>query len=329
MAASGRGAHPEVVVAVDLGGTLVRTAVFDLRARMLIRTSAPTPRVGTPAAVVASVVAAVRRAAVDAGRQVAAVGVSALGPVDPGTGMIRSAPTLVDFNDVPLGAALGDALEVPVHVINDADAAALAEWRLGAARGRSDFCYVTVSTGIGCGIVAGGRPLTGHAGHAGEFGRVRLPTPAGGSMRLEDVSSGTGIAAAARRALQDDVPTSMRERAGPASVTAEHVADAARTGDPVARRIFTTACDVLGVQLANLVRLVDPELIVVGGGVAGAGDVFWTPLRASVSASLEHDAIPAPEIVPAELEDDAGLHGAALAVLGDGWVRRDDDPRIP
>jgi glucokinase len=304
----------DVVVAVDLGGTQVRTAVFDLGARMLTRTSAPTPR-GGPGDVVAAVIAQVRQAADRVGRPVAAVGVSALGPVDPDTGTIRSAPTLTDFHDVSLAAPLRDALQVPVHVVNDADAAALAEWRLGAGRGMTDFCYVTVSTGIGCGIVANGGLVTGHAGGAGELGRLRLPAPDGGSRRLEDVSSGTAIAAAARRALADGMSTSLGEHGDPSTLTARQVAAAARSGDRVAREIFTTACDVLGVQLANLVRLVSPEVIVVGGGVTGAGAVFWAPLRAALSVSLAHDAITPPDIVRAELQGDAGLHGAVLAVL--------------
>ena len=165
------------------------------------------------------------------------MGVSALGPVDPHTGIILNAPTLPGFENVPLGPRLRQALRLPVHVYNDANAAAIAEWRLGAGRGTRDFCYVTVSTGIGCGIISNGQLITGGAGYAGEFGRIRVPLAGGGSAQLEQLSSGTAIATQARALVASGQPTTLADVA-PQDLTAGAVAAAARGGDEAALGLF-------------------------------------------------------------------------------------------
>lgn len=304
----------DVLVVVDLGGTQLRTAAFTRAGTMLARHSVPTPRNGGQDLIIATVVEEIRGAATAVARPLSTVGVSALGPVDPATGVVRTAPTLRDFDNVPLGPSLQDALGVPVHVFNDANAAAVAEWRLGAGRGTHNFCYVTVSTGIGCGIISNDRLVTGHTGHAGELGRVTVPTAAG-PVRLEDISSGTAIAATARAALETEVETSLRGLPHPDTITAADVAAAANTGDPLAQQIYTAASESLGIQLANLTRIIDPEAIAIGGGVTLAGDAFWSPLRATVAAALLQDSIPPPRILAAGLQGDVGLHGAFMALL--------------
>src|SRR5262245_39228018 len=206
---------------------------------------------------------------------VVAVGVGALGPVEPRTGLIRSAPTIPGFNNIPLGPRLHDALQLPVQVHNDANAATIAEWQLRAGRGTRDFCYVTVSTGIGCGIIASSQLVTGRA-YAGELGRTRIRNVDGGITELEQISSGTAIANRARALIAAGTPTSLASIA-PTDITASTVAAAADAGDRGARDILTNAATTLGIQLANLTRLVDPETIAVGGGVTLAGRSFWDP----------------------------------------------------
>ena len=208
---------------------------------------------------------------------------------------------------------LRDALQLPVHVHNDANAATIAEWKLGAGRGTRHFCYVTVSTGMGCGIISNGQLVTGRA-YAGELGRTRIPSTDGSTAQLEQISSGTAIAARARALIAAGTDTSLAT-VGRTDITAGTVAAAAAAGDHVARSIFTTAAATLGIQLANLTRLVDPETVALGGGVTLAGDIFWGPLRATIGESLAQDSIPLPRLVEAELRGDAGLHGAAIALL--------------
>ena len=202
-------------------------------------------------------------------------------------------------------------MQLPVHVHNDANAATIAEWQLGAGRGTRNFCYVIVSTGMGCGIISNGQLVTGRA-YAGELGRTRIASTDGSTAQLEQISSGTAIAA--RALIAAGTPTSLAT-IDPTNITAGTVAAAAAAGDHVARSIFTTAATTLGIQLANLTRLIDPETIALGGGVTLAGDIFWDPLRATIEESLAQDSIPLPRLVEAELHSDAGLHGAAIALL--------------
>ena len=169
-------------------------------------------------------------------------------------------------------------------------------------------------------------PPTSRA-YAGELGRTRIPSTDGSTVQLEQISSGTAIAARARALIAAGTPTSLAT-IGRTDITAGTVAAAAAAGDHVARSIFTTAAATLGIQLANLTRLVDPETVALGGGVTLAGDIFWDPLRATIGESLAQDSIPLPRLVEAELRGDAGLYGAAIALLnhyeraGARWVRQ-------
>src|ERR1035437_9267604 len=294
------------VVAVDLGGTQIRAAMITSDRVMVNRCSTPTPNTLDSRAVIDTAAAQIERVLQATNRPVDAIGVSVLGPVDVEHGIIRSAPTILGFDNVALGPELEDRFGLPVHLINDANAAALAEWTLGSGRGTTTFCYVTVSTGIGCGIIVDGQLLLGHEGHAGELGHILVPDPDGGLVALEDLASGTAIARLGQRIR-------LSEQDAPAP-TARSVAEAAHNGDERARSIFTRAATVLGLQLGNLVRLINPETIALGGGVARAGEVFWEPVRRSLTESLSRHNLHVPELVSAELADDAGLHGAAIEV---------------
>ena len=302
-------------VAVDLGGTQLRAALFTSSGAMTARWSVPTPGAGGSEQVIEEILrqitAAIRRAAVPP----RAIGVSCLGHIDQDTGSVRYAPRPPGFTRLPLGTLLAERFALPVSVVNDANAAALAEWRLGAGRGTDNFCFVTVSTGIGCGLIINGRVLSGRLGGGGELGRVRLPGPAPAGTRLEDLASGTAIANAAQAAIAEGTAPDLARLTGTRAPTARDVAGAASLGEPYAARIMADAATTLGNQLANLIRLLSPEHIVIGGGVSRAGAVFWTPLREAVTASLRLDQIEPPPITPAALSDDAGLYGAVLGLL--------------
>ena len=155
---------------------------------MTARWSVPTPGAGGSEQVIEEILrqitAAIRRAAVPP----RAIGVSCLGHIDQDTGSVHYAPRPPGFTRLPLGTLLAERFALPVSVVNDANAAALAEWRLGAGHGTDNFCFVTVSTGIGCGLIINGRVLSGRLGGGGELGRVRLPGPAPAGTRLEDRS---------------------------------------------------------------------------------------------------------------------------------------------
>ncbi|MFE4835891.1 ROK family protein [Arthrobacter sp. NPDC056691] len=298
------------VVALDLGGTQLRTAVFS-GSVLLERWSVPTPR--GAAAVVNEMVHQIERAQKLADGQLRAIGISALGPVNPATGAIRDAPNIGVFDAFPLRQQLQERIALPIGIVNDANAATIGEWQLGSGRGTRDFCYVTISTGIGCGIIAGGQLITGHRGAATEFGRIQVRAPGHGVSRsLEHYASGTAIAAHATELLRTTSSPRLTAAAANHPVTARLVAELAAAGDPICLQLMHDAGTMVGEAVANLVRMLDPEVIAIGGGVSQAGEPLWCPLTRALNGSLARDGYPIPRIVHAELSDDAGLHGAAI-----------------
>lgn len=302
------------VFAVDLGGTRLRTAA--VRGGSLgSRRSVPTPR--TIDQIVATIGAHFRAVEAECAGEIDAVGISALGPVLPHLGIIRNAPTLPDFDNVPLGDLVAEQIGRPVLVFNDANAATYGEWLLGAGRGVRDFCFVTLSTGIGAGLVVNGELVQGHRGSAGEFGRTRIRVPdEAGLVQLEHRASGTAIAARASRILAGTGHPGLQhhlEQTG--EITAHQVAALAAEGDTVCLGIMREAATLLGERLADLTRLLDPEVIAIGGGVSRAGDCLWQPMLATMTAQLTEDQSHLPRVVPGELTDDAGLYGVALLTV--------------
>jgi glucokinase len=212
---------------------------------------------------------------------------------------------------------------LPVTVNNDATSAAWAESRLGASRGRADSLFVGVGTGIGGGIVSGGRLIRGAHGFAGEIGHTIVEPDGplcgcGNRGCWEQVASGLAIARAGRRVVTDDPGSAIARLAGgdPRRATGELVAEAAQGGDEVAVGILATVARRLGEGIAGLVNILDPEIVVIGGGVGEVGDVLFDPLREAFQASVEGaDVRPEVPIVPAQLGNDAGAIGAALLAL--------------
>jgi glucokinase len=311
------------VVGVDLGGTKILTALVDLTGTVRARRRVLTPQAG-PAAVVEAIAATVEGVLADAGlarTDCLGVGVGAPGPLDPRRGVVYEPANLPGWRDVPLAALLAEALGLPSHVENDANAAALGEWWVGAGRGIADLVYITVSTGIGGGIILGNRLLQGVSGTAGEIGHtvVDADGPLCGCGRrghLEALASGRAIARMAAEAVASGRPTALAAvGADPARLSAEVVAEAARHGDAVAREIYQRAGFYVGVGVANVLNLLNPRTVVIGGGVSKAGDLLLDPVRRTArQLAFDRPARDA-EIVPAALGDDVGVVGAAAVVL--------------
>ncbi|MGH2669796.1 MAG: ROK family protein, partial [bacterium] len=274
----------EYVVGVDLGGTKILTALVDLTGRVAARVREATPQSG-PDAVVETIVGTVRRVLKDAHVDVGAVrgiGVGAPGPADPTSGVVFEPPNLSGWHDVPLAAMLSARLAVKTYVENDANAAAVGERWAGAGRGVDDLIYMTISTGIGGGLIFNGRLYHGVSGTAGEVGHMVIdPTgprcPCGRTGCLEALASGTSIARDARAAVASGRPTTLSPLA-PEALSAADVARAARDGDPLARELFARAARYVGIGVANLVNLLNPAMVIIGGGVARAGDLLFAPV---------------------------------------------------
>lgn len=315
------------MVGVDLGGTKIRTVVATAEGEIVAGDQRPTAAAGGPEAVIERVVGSVEAALRRAGaslEQIVGIGVGAPGPVDVRRGAVVMAPNLPGWRDVPLREALRQRLGVAVHLANDASVAALGEHRFGAGRGSQHMVYITVGTGIGGGLIIDGALYEGAAGGAGEVGHMVLepqgpPCGCGARGCLEALAAGPAIARQAESALGGAAgrPSLLRGLAGGllGGVTAEMVVQAARQGDALSLEVLATAARYLGLGITNVVHLCNPELVVVGGSVAKAGELLLGPAR----RVLRQRGLPllaeAVRVLPGELGDDAGTLGAVALVL--------------
>lgn len=323
--AQGKGSRAgRYAVGVDLGGTKIAVALVSEEGRALHSLVVPTrPEEGVDAVLerMAESVELVLSAGGVRGEEVAGVGIGAPGSLDPETGRVIFSPNL-GWKDVPLREAMRRRLgQTTVVLENDANAAAWGEYCFGAGRGTRNFVYVTISTGIGGGIILDGRLYRGAGGSAGEVGHMTIlaggPRCSCGSDGCwEALASGTAIARRAREALALGEESALGElyRRGEL-ITAAQVAQAAERGDRLAQRILAETWFFVGVGLANLANLFDPERIALGGGVAQVGE----PLLARARELVRLRALAGParevEVTLAALKGEAGVLGAAALAL--------------
>lgn len=308
------------ILALDFGGTKLSAAVLEQgqkRWRALERAPSRAHATAADDLSLSSRLAA----EVLAGARPAAVGVSFGGPVDAPRGVVRLSDHVRGWEEYPLKEHLEDHFGVAVSVDNDANAAALGEFTYGAGRGCNSLLYVTVSTGVGGGWVLGGRVWRGDDGMAGEIGHTLADTSGppcycGKRGCVERLASGPYLAEYALELLKahPDEGGELRTLVGGdvEAVTAKHVAEAAAQGDALAWEALERAAWALGVGLGNAANLINPQRVVLGGGVTKSGARYWRTLR-EVARGTARSQIRL-EIVPAALEDDAPLWGAvALA----------------
>ncbi len=256
-------------------------------------------------------------------QDVLGLGIGAPGMVNFHTGVIQFAPNL-GWRDVQLADGLSREISLPVVIDNDANGAALAEWRFGAGRGTRAMACVTVGTGVGAGIIIDGTVCRGARGYAGEIGHIKTAAghaaeeprvcTCGGRGCLEMVAGGKAIAERARKKAPEGSLLLALAGNRRDSITAKTVFEAARQGDMVSREIVAEAALHLGTSLANLVNLLDLEAVVVGGGVSRAGETLLASLRQVIRENVlpVHATL---QVRPAELGTEAGVTGAALLVL--------------
>jgi len=305
-----------VLVGVDLGGTQIRAAVATGPGTHGEPVRRRTPAADGPQAVLDAVAAAVRQAA--AGAQCLGLAIGIPGPLDPATGVVYDAPHLPGWRGLEAGRLLSERCGCPVVVNNDAKLAAFAEWTRGAGRGTRNFVFVTVSTGVGGGLVLDGELYTGTAGTAGELGHVPAspdgPRCGQGHVGcLEGVASGTAIAERARAAVDAGERSTLRDAKG--ELDARAVETAALAGDDLANRLFAEAGRALGRAVGGLVNVLSPDVVAVGGGLLGAGDLLFTPLRDALGEIAFAEPLARCRVVPAQLGTDAGLVGATSWAL--------------
>ncbi len=287
---------------IDLGGTKIALGVLEGE-RLVYSRRIATPQDGAEH-VLASMVEAARQALDGSGVKVDAIGIGTPGPIDYENGVVIFAPNIPHFRNVAISKYLAEHLGLPVFIENDANAAALAEHHLGAARGASSSLFVTVSTGIGSGIVLNGRVWRGAFGQAGELGHVTvLPggpvCGCGNRGCLEALASGRALARDASYAFSEEVST-------------PRLFELWREGEEKARTLVEAAADYLGIALANTQKLLDPEVVVLGGGVTIGGGPEYLQMVISSFAAHTRDWRMA-EVRLAAMGDKAGVVGAALA----------------
>jgi glucokinase len=317
----GTGSDPAGLPAlgVDVGGTKVAGGVVAPDGTVLAtaRRSTPTASVGETEAAVAEVVTEL---AGGHGEPLAAVGVGAAGWFDRAGDVVLFSPHLA-WRHSSLRRDLAERLQRPVWVGNDADAAAWAEYRFGAARGAELALCVTLGTGIGGGIVAGGRLQRGAHGVAGEWGHMRVVPdgrlcPCGNRGCWEQYASGSALATTAREVATRSPAAAARlldrVRGDAARLTGEDVARAAADGDPVALSLVNDVGEWLGQGIADLAAVLDPDVVVIGGGVSVLGEMVLRPARERLDRALPGRGFrPGPRVVAAALGAQAGLVGAA------------------
>lgn len=314
----------DFVVAMDIGGTKLLVCLLDSRDRIVAEARISTEAHLGPEAVVDRLVGAMRQVLRDGGVEeshVLGIGISSAGPSNPARGIIYNSPNLPGWRDIPLVQWVQDKTGLRACLGNDANLAALAEHTFGAGRGVDNMVYVTVSTGIGGGIVANGKLYIGGVGTAGEIGHaiVRVDGPQCSCGRrgcLESFSAGWALAERARRSVALGEKTLLLDVAGgrAENITAQTVFEAAARGDMLSRSILDDGARYLGVGLANLAVLLDPELIVIGGGMS----TRWNDYVGKAVEYVHATEYPLPlkdlRIVPAGLVDKVSIYGAlALA----------------
>ncbi len=319
------------VIGVDIGGTKVAAGMVDASGKILTQLRKPMAAHDDAEAGFKAVTSAIdslsANETANPRAQVKAIGICAPGPLDPKSGVVLNPPNLPCWRNFPLAARVAEVYRVPVKVDNDANAAALAETIWGAARGYRYVFYATVGTGIGTGIVLDGRIYHGHTGAAGEGGHVTIDyrgplCPCGKHGCIEVLAAGPAIAlrARARVAAEPERGAALLGlAAGKAeAVTSEMVGKAYAAGDALAREILQETAELLTVWLGNIVDLFDPDVLVVGGGVAAMLNPFFAEIKRLLPGWCVNPRASEIPLLLAHYGADAGIAGGAALFWGSG-----------
>ena len=313
-----------VILGVDIGGTKIAVGLVDRTGKILTQTRTPMVANGTPEAALQAVISAID--SVVWANEVSSIGICAPGPLDPETGVVLNPPNLPCWRNFPLAKKVEEKFQIPVKVDNDANAAALAETRWGAARGYRYVFYATIGTGIGTGIVLDGRIYHGSTGSAGEGGHVSIDyrgplCSCGKRGCIEILAAGPAIGARARAKLSAE-PTRGSAildlaKGDAAAVTSELVGQAYAAGDPLAREILLDTVEILTPWLGNIVDLLDPDILVIGGGVAALLKPFFDDIKKRLPNWCVNPRAAEIPLVMAHYGADAGIAGGAALLSED------------
>jgi len=315
----------KLILGVDIGGTKIATALATACGEIVAPGRNPTHAQAGPDAVVSNVLSTIEETMASGkvdSSQLLGIGIAVAGIIDTDNGEVISSPNLPGWHEVPLGSIVQQRFGIPAYLGNDATLAALGEWHFGLERKVANLVYITVSTGIGGGIIASGKLYTGACGAAGEIGHMiidvnGLSCNCGSVGCWETLASGTALAREAAKQIAEGANTSIAELAGGdmSKIDAKIVFLAAKQGDELAKELISRLGYYFGVGLVNLVNIFNPEIILVGGGVAKMGDLFLRPAIKVVEERAFGTLVDVVHIKPALLGDDSGVLGAVAFVL--------------
>jgi len=315
----------KLILGVDLGGTKIAAALATAEGEILTRGYCPTLGEAGSQAIISSILRTIEET-MSSGKirlsQLLGIGIAAAGIIDSDKGIVITSPNIPNLREVPVKHAVEQRFGIPTYVGNDATLAALGEWYFGLKKSVANLIYITVSTGIGGGIIANGKLYTGACGIAGEIGHMTIDVNGpkcncGNIGCWEALASGTALAREATRQIREGANTSIAELVGGdlSRIDAKVVFQAAGGGDELANKLISRLAYYFGIGLVNLVNIFNPELILIGGGVAKMGDLLLQPainlVKERAYVTLAYDV----EIKPALLGDDSGVLGAVAFVL--------------
>ena len=308
-------------IGVDVGGTNVKIALVSDKGKIIYSNSIPTRAEMGYEHTINSMKDAIRDLLKETKMKptdIEGMGFGFPGQIDCKKGIVRLAPNIPGWIDIPIAKIMESEFEIPTRVDNDVRTATLGELNYGAGVGCENLVCITVGTGIGSGLVINGKLVRGANNAAGEIGHIKLNMDGGPLCGcgdrgcLEAYASGPSIVAMAEEYIRGGKSTKYRELANP-DITPYIVAVAAKEGDPVARQIFRIMGEYIGKGLTSVVNLLNPEKIIIGGGVAEAGDILLDPIKETIqkrAMTIQREV----EIVPAQLGNTAGVIGASLLI---------------
>ena len=310
-------------IGVDLGGTNVKIGVVDDLGNIIHQDSTPTladQGFETSFNNIINLIARTMELSPVSKDDISGIGFGCPGLINSVTGVVRELPNLPGWENIHLGEMISNKFQRKTKVDNDVRSATLGEYKFGAGRGYSNIVCITIGTGIGSGLIIDGRLIKGSTLSAGEIGHMTLQEHGGpicgcgNTGCLEALGSASSIVRRAEEVLSGGRPSRIRELKGSGSLTPAIVAEAARKGDAPAQRILYETGRWIGIGLANVINLLNPEIIIIGGGVANAGNYLLDPIRETIKKRALRSPGEAVRVEPAQLGESAGIIGSSLLV---------------
>ncbi|MBR3605178.1 MAG: ROK family protein [Candidatus Gastranaerophilales bacterium] len=310
-------------IGVDIGGTNVKIALVDFDGKIVYSNTVPTRAEMGYEAGVNNIKQAIKELMQETGenaKSIEAIGFGLPGQIDYKEGIVKNLPNIPGWVNIPLAKIIEDEFSIPTRLDNDVRCAALGELNFGAGKGCENLICITVGTGIGSGIVLNGKLVRGATNAAGEIGHIKMHMTegplcgCGDYACFEAYASGPAIVTMAKEYISGGKSAKYKEMATDGIITPYIVAQAALQGDAVSIQIFKQMGKIIGTGLASVINLLNPEKIIIGGGVADAGAILLDPIKATIADRAMPIQAAAVEVVPAQLANTAGVIGASLLI---------------